>query len=297
MSISRNEKNKINELVELSELENSDFENGITKFKNKSNNAILLSVFRAIEGFDDEKLEFVVRMYFSCTVNVLMETQRMGRIIRLYQNNPDSVKKYGYYATLEINNDVELIKKSLIKRFRSWIQFAKRYNKQTEGNNANNKKREIKEIISTYFDVEQLKIYEIDLEKDILNKLNFKDFDKHKIKHALKRYNDELEEKDKIKSKSKYDEWAFDNDFPTVDELEELGFNDLKWLFDIKEDDYIEWNELKKSVKNIKINILSQVMFKFMKKYQKNINYQLNQKNFIKTNLIILTTYLINNYT
>ena len=202
ISNSNNENDSINELIDESNLTTNDFENGITEFKNENNNAILLSVFRATEGFDDDKIEFAVRMYFSYSVNILMETQRMGRIIRLYQNNPNSVKKCGYYATLEINNDVELIKKSLIKRFRSWIQFAKKYNKKQERNDINDKKIEIKEIITTYFDIKQLKLYNIDLDKDILSKLNFKDFDKHKIKQALKRYNDNVEEeKDKIKTK------------------------------------------------------------------------------------------------
>lgn len=249
ISNSSNENDIINELIKESGLSSNDFENSITEFKNENNNAILLSVFRATEGFDDDKIEFAVRMYFSYSVNVLMETQRMGRIIRLYQNNLNSVKKYGYYATLEINNDVELIKKSLIKRFRSWIQFAKTYNKKKKNRDQNDKKKEIKEIITTYFDVKQLKLYNIDLEKDILDKLNFKDFDKYKIKQALKRYNDSLEEKDKIKTKSQYDVWAFDNDFPTIDELEDLGFNDLKWLFDIKDEDYLSWIELKKVCK------------------------------------------------
>jgi superfamily II DNA or RNA helicase len=249
MSISSNDNDKINELIVLSGLTNNDFDNGINTFLKTDDNVILLSVFRATEGFDDQKLEFAVRMYFSLSVNYLMETQRMGRIIRLYENNPDSVKKYGYYATLEINNDVELIKKSLIKRFRSWIQFAKKYNKHKDKNDINNKKRDIKETISMYFDINQLKFYNIDLEKDILDKLNFKEFDKHKIKHALKIHNQNLKEEEQIKTKSKYDEWAFENDFPTIDELEDLGFNDLKWLFNIKEDDYLSWKEFKKIFK------------------------------------------------
>lgn len=249
MSVSSNDNNIISKLIEESNLTNDDFENGINKFLKTNDNVILLSVFRAIEGFDDSKLEFAVRMYYSYSINYLTETQRMGRIIRLYLNDINGVKKYGYYATLEINNDVELIKKSLIKRFRSWIQFAKKYNKHKDKNDINDKKKEIKEIISMYYDIKQLKFYNIDLEKDILDKLNFKDYDKHKIKQALKRHNKNLEKEEQIKTKSQYDEWAFENDFPTIDELEELGFNDLKWLFDIKEDDYLSWIELKKVCK------------------------------------------------
>ncbi len=53
----------------------------------------------------------------------------------------------------------------------------------------------------------------------------------------------------KINTKSLYNEWAILNNFPISDELEEKGFNDFKWLFDIKDTDYLSWNELKKVCK------------------------------------------------
>lgn len=253
MSISNDDNDSMKKIIKDSELSNNDFDTGLTTFTNTNENVILLSVFRAVEGFDDQRIEFGIRMYYSNHIDVLNESQKMGRLNRLFLNNPNSVKKCGYYGTLEISDNTELIKKSLIQRFRSWITFAKTYATYKNGTkikiNKEDTENKTKELISMYFDIDKLKIYEIDLQKDILDKLNFKDFDKYKIRNALISENKNNTGDDIINVKSKYDEWAFENNFPTIDELDDLGFNDLKWLFNIKEDDYLSWIELKKVCK------------------------------------------------
>ncbi len=96
MSISTKESVQLTELVTESELKITDFDNGINTFLNSNSNAILLAVGRASEGFDDDKLEFGVRMYYSTQVDPLNESQRMGRFNRWYQNNTNGLKTQGY---------------------------------------------------------------------------------------------------------------------------------------------------------------------------------------------------------
>lgn len=59
---------------------------------------------------------------------------------------------------------------------------------------------------------------------------------------------------ERINTKSAYDSWALIYDFPLSEELEEKGFNDFKWLFDIKDNDYLYWVLLKKLCKEYQNN-------------------------------------------
>ena len=254
MSIGENDTDEIKKLIQKSKLTENDFNNGITRFLEKENNAILLSVMRATEGFDDDRLEFGIRMYHSENIDHLNESQKMGRFNRWHKNNPNGEKKNGYYGTLELIDNKDEIRKSLIKRFKSWIAFAKRYDKGTKNKTKETIKKELKELINLYVDIKTLEYYEIDVEKDIIKSYEEKEFDKYKIKRALKIENKSREKNDKIKTKSEYDKWALDNDFPICDELEEKGFDDFKWLFDMKDDDYLSWKELKRVCKEYQIN-------------------------------------------
>ncbi len=256
MSITSKESEELSELIKISELTSEDFDSGIGKFLKLGSNAILLAIGRASEGFDDDKLEFGVRMYYSTQVDPLNESQRMGRFNRWYQNNSVGLKTQGYYASLELSDNTESIRKSLISRFKSWIAFAKTYsntngsNEEKNGNkNIEQKQKEIIELIHMYVNIDTLKIYEIDIKKDIIDALTNKSFDKYQIRNALRRENQKRSEKDKINIKSKYDIWAIQNDFPICDELEEYGFSDYKFLFDLNEDKYLSWSDLKKLCK------------------------------------------------
>ena len=100
-----------------------------------------------------------------------------------------------------------------------------------------------------YIDIDTLNIYQIDIKTDILNVLNVKEFDKYEIKNALVKANKKYSPNEKINTKSKYDIWAFQNNFPICDDLEDFGFNDFKWLFSMDLNDYLSWIELKKLCK------------------------------------------------
>ncbi len=249
MSVSDNEKDIMNKLIKNSGLTKDDFDNGIDNFTKLEKNAILLSVMRATEGFDDDKLEFGIRMYYSNSIDPLNESQKMGRFNRWHENKSDGLKKGGYYGSLEVSDNKEEIRNSLIQRFKSWIAFARSYNKETNGKSKDKKESEIKEIIEKYVDISTLEYYEIDIEKDIIKAMENKEFDKYKIRHALVQENNKRGEKDKINTKSIYDIWALEMNYPICDELEEKGFSDFKWLFSMKTDDYLKWSELKKICK------------------------------------------------
>ena len=102
-----------------------------------------------------------------------------------------------------------------------------------------------------YVDADVLKIYEIDIENDILKSFQQKDYDKYKIRNAINQENKKRKKDNNsiIDTKAEYDKWATVCDFPICDELEECGFNDFKWLFSMKDDDYLNWIELKKVCK------------------------------------------------
>lgn len=250
MSIKTKENKQMKELVKESALKESDFSSGIDNFLAHDKKTILLSVMRATEGFDDDRAEFGIRMYHSNTIDPLNESQRMGRFNRWYKNDPKEVKKCGYFGSLEIADNKEELKKSLIQRFRSWITFAKTYGKYCQFGLPKTKKGqddEIKKLIELYIDKDTLAMYEIDVEKDVINAMKNMEFDKYKIKHALKLYNSK--QTDKINTKSAYDSWALIYGYLLSDELEEKGFTDFKWLFDMKTTDYLSWRELKKMCK------------------------------------------------
>lgn len=246
MSIKSKENAQINKLIKDSELNISDFSSAIDNFLSHNNNCILLSIMRATEGFDDDKAEFGMRMYHSNTIDPLNESQRMGRFNRWYKNSPTEVKKSGYFGSLELADNKINIKKSLIQRFRSWITFARSYGTDCvygKAKTEKEKKKEMKELIEMYTDAEVLSMYEIDIEKDVISMMKTMEFDKFKIKHALKLYNSKQSEK--INTRTTYDSWALNNNYPMCDELEEKGFDDFKWLFDMNVNDYLAWKDLK----------------------------------------------------
>jgi hypothetical protein len=251
MSASTTENKIIKSLIKSSNLSIMEFHNGVNEFKKCDNNCILLSIYRCIEGYNDDKLEFGVRMYYSNIVDPLNESQKMGRFNRWYNNDENEVKQVGYYCSLEINDNKEELRKSLIMRFKSWITFAKQYNK-SGGKSVNDKKKEIRELINLYVDADIIAFNEIDIEKDIIDSYEQKEFDKYKIKQALILEN--KKNKNKINTKSMYDEWAILNNYPICDELEEYGFNNFMWLFNMKEDEYLSFTELKKLCKSYQGN-------------------------------------------
>ena len=215
------------------------------------------------------KLYIVIKYYFETQNNILYvigyeiskdfsPIWNFEDYTRWFNNDPNGIKQIGYYGSLEITNSIEIVKKSLIQRFKSWIIFARTYSTFTFGEkthvNKEQKEKEILELIQMYVDIDTLQIYQIDIKTDIMNMLNVKSFDKYKIKNALIHANKKYSPNQKINTKSKYDIWAFQNDFPICDDLEDLGFSDFKWLFSMDLDDYLSWMDLKKLCKQYQLD-------------------------------------------
>jgi superfamily II DNA or RNA helicase len=278
MSVNKKEKKSIIDLIEKNGLDIKDFEDNLKKFTDTPQNAILLSVMRATEGFDDDKLDFGIRMYYSNTIDSLNEAQKMGRFNRWYANKPDGLKKCGYYGTLEIGSDIDLLRKSIVQRCKSWITFARVYDKTNEKKTKDEIKIQLKEIINNYVDIETLKTYEIDIEKDIIKEYQEKIIDKYKIRNAILTENKKRKEGEKINTKSMYNEWASENNHPISDELEELGFTDFKWLFGMKTDDYLGWVDLKKLCKEYQNKFPDENTNNLFELLQKDINMNVPPK-------------------
>lgn len=241
----------ITDLIKKADLTDYDLPNSISNFIATKSNCILLSVFRFTEGSDDDRLEFGVKLFYSSSLSdPLNESQKMGRFCRWFENNPNGVKKFGYYASLEIGDNMEEIRKSLINRFKSWISFVRTNSTSNTPNNLIKTKeqieKEIRTIIDLYVDIDTISTFQIDIEQDIIKAYSNRTSDITKISNALRVENSKRTNDDKIDTKSKYDIWATNYDFPTSDELIESGFNDFTKLFGLDVGEYLSWGELKK---------------------------------------------------
>lgn len=247
ISISYEKGDNVGDLVRECGLTKEHFDNAINEFIEEDDNALLFVVNRATEGFNDDIIDFFVRMYYSICTDPVAETQRMGRLNRWFNNDP-SKKKKGYFVTLEIS-DIEDIRKSIILRLKSWIIFARSYG-NNGGNGSVKKIEQMEEIINKYVSADILKTHNIDLKQDIINAIL------NKRKNSLTEIKGELaHENNKRKIKGEgvinttwlYDKWALDNDYPICDELEEENKKiDWKWFFGIKNNEYVTFAELKK---------------------------------------------------
>jgi superfamily II DNA or RNA helicase len=234
-----NESNdKLSKLVKECGLTNNNFESGINDYLKCDKYAILLAVGRACEGFNDPRIDFAIRMYYSTNIDPLLEMQRMGRLNRLYVGKPVC-----YYVTLEIQDDIDELRKNIMMRLKSWIMFARSYNKSSTMTKQE-KIDEIKTLVNQYTDIKSLDIGNFDIESEILKIFNTKEYDTGKIHREIIRENKKRNGVNVIDRKCRYDEWALNNGYPICDELEEIGFKKFSWLFSLGE--YLEWNELKK---------------------------------------------------
>jgi hypothetical protein len=163
-------------------LNEEHFDDAIRNFEKCEQNGILLSVFRAIEGFDENKIDFGVRMYYSNTVDAVTETQRMGRM-----NRTCNGKIIGYFATLELETDLETMKKNIILRLKNWITFARSYTNKGKLIEKEKVEQQLKEIISMYIDADIIKVHNIDIENEIIKEYESGDMIRDKIRTENKR--------------------------------------------------------------------------------------------------------------
>ncbi len=94
-----------------------DISNGLVNFKNSENNAILLVVGRANEGFNDPLVDICVNMDFSKNNCVLLTLQKMGRAQRLHGD-----KQKGYYVCPIISKDTEEFKDILARSLYDYVK-------------------------------------------------------------------------------------------------------------------------------------------------------------------------------
>ena len=92
-------------------------DNNIPIFKSKNNNAILLSVRRATEGFDDPSIDFGFDFYIKSLPNALLDSQKEGRASRIFKGK--EISYFGFINSVE-NLDYE---QNLIKRLGNWISY------------------------------------------------------------------------------------------------------------------------------------------------------------------------------
>lgn len=181
MSYTKGEEN-ISKLVDECKLNDEHFDEAIKNFEKCEQNGILLSVFRAIEGFDENKIDFGVRMYYSNAVDAVTETQRMGRMNRTCKE-----KMIGYFATLELETDLETMKKNIILRLKNWITFARSYMNKGKLIEKGQMEQQLKEIISMYIDADIIKVHNIDIENEIIKGYESGDMIRDKIRTENKR--------------------------------------------------------------------------------------------------------------
>lgn len=162
-STTSNDYKIILDLIKKADLTDYNFSNAIDYFLALKSNCILLSVFRFTEGSDDDRLEFGVKLFYSSSLtDPLNESQKMGRFCRWFENNPNGVKKFGYYASLEIVDNQEEIRKSLINRFKSWITFVRAHSTSQSTTIIKSKEqieKEIREIIDLYVNIDTISIF------------------------------------------------------------------------------------------------------------------------------------------
>jgi hypothetical protein len=82
-----------------------DIDKGIERFKQHEQNALLFVVGRAVEGFDDYRVEVVINMDYVESRNPLTTLQKIGRAQRIPTEGDPSVKPFGYYVCPVKNTD------------------------------------------------------------------------------------------------------------------------------------------------------------------------------------------------
>jgi superfamily II DNA or RNA helicase len=168
---------KYSELVNFKFIETNskcDDRDAINKFINIKRNCILLAVDQATEGFDDPRIDFGIRAYLAKSISPILEIQRMGRMMRIYNK-----KKSSTYITIE-NLEIEEFKDDWIKRMSNFTKYIQEFNNKSFFYNGID--YTIDQIIIKFMDLEQIECINKQETKEltlsniinILNEHNFK---------------------------------------------------------------------------------------------------------------------------
>jgi len=156
-----------------------DTSSNLNNFKERKENAILLAVFRATEGFDDKPIDFGFNVYTVQKTNPLLDQQKEGRVSRKYEEN-NKKKICGYFGFLvneDYNNDEE--NDNIAKRLADWIDYMKQF-ECFNGNKDKKEKARKEKTFQEYLDV-------------IIDSKNFNKIEFDNIKKKIFKYVEKLE--------------------------------------------------------------------------------------------------------
>lgn len=199
-------------------------------FKSFNNNAILLSVMRATEGYDDKPIDFGFNVYTIKSSNPLLDQQKEGRVSRTFEN-----KKCGYFGFL-INEDNQQDQNDIIaKRLADWIDYMKEFDSNNSGEKNKNKKKEpvVQDYMNIILDPTNSQMIDFDNIKKKIFKLveKIKDFTSPStIKMIMHKENKKrlINKIDLIDTKEKYDEYA--KEWGLVNSKEIKNVKDNNWV-------------------------------------------------------------------
>ena len=232
-----------------------DVSSNLQNFKNKEKNAILLSVYRATEGFDDKPIDFGFNVYTVKSSNPLLDQQKEGRVSRNYSN-----KLCGYFGFL-VNEDFNETEESdnIAKRLADWISYMEQFENLK---NEKDKKKEKSSKIKTFQDYLNIIIDSKNFEKiefDKIKKKIFKYVEKiengitsaNTIKRIIQKENKKrlVNNLELIDTKEKYDIYAADWGLTLSDEITMVENNN--WVKLMRPDfnefikEFYTWDELK----------------------------------------------------
>lgn len=154
--------------------------------KDNINNVILLVVFEASEGYDVPDCDFGIELGIVKDRKMLLRTQRMGRIMRPYEN-----KKVGYYYIFE--NDLDI--KKIAQIYVNWLLYISNYieinnNKYVESKHKSGTDKElIKKDVEVLNDPLKISgINDLDLENPELKSMIFKYYRQEIVKSGLSKF-------------------------------------------------------------------------------------------------------------
>ena len=176
---------QVNKMIDVLNINKKAIINGITKFKKRQNNAILLVVNRANEGFNDPPVDICVNLDFTKNKNMLVSLQRMGRAQRLCND-----KEKGYYLCPILAENEEEFKDVVAQSIHNYIKATTNNAVSSSDEKIHIVSKDIMSYILDSFKMEGITEYtHEDLMKRILRLEKEKNMSLEQFTNILKTYN------------------------------------------------------------------------------------------------------------
>ena len=225
---------QVNSMIEYLEINKKAILTGITKFKKQQNNAILLVVNRANEGFNDPPVDICVNLDFTKNNNMLVSLQRMGRAQRLCND-----KEKGYYLCPILADNEEQFKNIMADSISNYIAATTKNVVATIDGKKPHISKEIMSYILGSFKTDGITNYtHEDLMKRILRLEKEKNMTLEQFMNILKTYN--------ICDHDAYHNvWNNDESFKELGmpQFYKIAFKDFAWNM-INNNDYYDEKEI-----------------------------------------------------